>query len=222
MLIGKKKRTGYFICITGIDGSGKTTLAKRTIKLFEDKLTIKYVYCGWRQFDSFVFSPLVKITKLVAKKSYNSEVFDMEGKKHYNKKVLKLFVMADYYIIMITRLIIPLISGANIISDRYFYDVFINTGLDLNESNQEIRRSINKWKSWFPKPDIIFLLDVPVNIAYGRKDDIPFENYLSEHRSIFQTISQDLDFVSLDGSLPLQTLERSIKCKINEILGCVG
>ncbi len=213
--------TGYFICIVGIDGSGKTTLANRTIKTFSDRLSLKYIYCGWRQFDSFIFRYIVKVLKKFrSTKSLNAYKFTTRIPKTRNKELFKFFVLTDYYITIISRLTVPLIFGTNIISDRYFYDVFINTGLDLKESNNEIMASISKWSHLFPKPDIIFLIDVPVEISYLRKNDIPYKNYLSKHRKLFQDISKSYDVVLLDGTLPLEKLEKLIQDELETFLRC--
>lgn len=217
-------KSGFFICLIGIDGSGKTTLANKTIGILtENKLKSKYLYCGWRQFSSLLFKPFVKLMKILLPKSkWNRNIIDDEyiySSKVRFSNIFKFVVMVDYYAMIIPKLVIPLAVGINIVCDRYFYDVLINTGLDLNNSNEEIRTSIKKWQHLFPKPDLIFLIDVPEDIAYTRKKDIPSEDYLNEHRRIFLSLVNDFNINLLDGTWSIEMLEKSIKGKVSELLG---
>jgi dTMP kinase len=215
-------KKGNFVCFIGIDGSGKTTLANIAINVLgEHNMKSRYIYCGWRQFESFIFKPFVKVVRRLARSNVNSngenESYISASKQRF-PNLFKFLVSIDYYFVVFPKLIIPLIAGKNIASDRYFYDVIINTGVDLNNSYEEIKTSTRRWQRIFPKPDLLFLVDIPVEVAYSRKDDIPSKEYLTEHRRIFLSLANDFDMTVLDGTMPLEKLNEIIKYKIDELL----
>lgn len=54
--------------------------------------------------------------------------------------------------------------------------------------------------SILPKPNKIFLVDVPEELAYSRKNDIPHLDYLRDRRMRYLSICKSLGAIVLDGS----------------------
>ena len=72
--------------------------------------------------------------------------------------------------------------------DRYIHDTVItdisaNLGYDSVQSNILI-----KTLSLVPKPDLIFYIDIPEEIAYSRKDDVPHINYLQVRKKLYDDL----------------------------------
>lgn len=70
------------------------------------------------------------------------------------------------------------------IFDRYYYDYFV----DMKRYKYSID---SKWARAFrfiiPKPDLIFVLDAPSNVIYGRKQELPIaeiERQRTEYRKL--------------------------------------
>jgi dTMP kinase len=70
---------------------------------------------------------------------------------------------------------------------------------------------IDFWHGWFPVPDMVFWVDVPVDLAYGRKNDIPSIEYLVERKMLYEKLVKRFNFVRLDGSLPIEKITGQIK-----------
>lgn len=131
-----------FICFTGIDGSGKTTACKMSIKMLEKKgMKYDYVYCGWRRFNSLFLVPFVTLLR-----RSNTLVSNNSGNKKLNylkNRFPALFqnvVLADYFLSIIFNIKIPLMLGRNIVCDRYVYDVIIGLGIDLGYPDKKIMK----------------------------------------------------------------------------------
>jgi dTMP kinase len=65
-----------------------------------------------------------------------------------------------------------------------------------------------------PSPDIVFLIDVPEEIAFSRKDDVPDINYLRERRSTYLKVANWCNMIVVDGSKTLSEIENLILNKV--------
>jgi len=207
------KRRGIFICFAGIDGSGKTTLAKLLTKsLNENGFPCKYVYGGflpvlWKPFMSL--GNLLLLRKKNRFKDYRGYVDKKRNllKRHpLWTKMYRDITILDCIPQLFLKVELPLRHGVNVICDRYFYDTIINMAPNLSYGEDEICRIIAKWTSLFPKPDQIFLLDVSEKVAYSRKNDIPNIEYLRERRYLYLHMAQSLNAIILDGTKSLEYL----------------
>ncbi|MEM3971130.1 MAG: dTMP kinase [Saccharolobus sp.] len=133
------------IAIEGIDGSGKTTLALSLKQFLEEKR---------------------KVRTLVTREPFTEEIINLIEKLGWNDPlVLSLLFAADRAIHV--RWFSNMKDRDFIILDRYYYSSIAYQGaLGLDEE------WIEKINSYFPKPDLTILLDLPVEIAlYRLKND---------------------------------------------------
>jgi dTMP kinase len=70
----------------------------------------------------------------------------------------------------------------------------------------------------FPKPDLIFLVDVPEEIAYQRKDDVPSMDYLKVRRNSYLDIGEGYDMRLLDGCKDLTELKERVQKEVFEYM----
>ena len=95
----------FFICITGIDGAGKTTLAKGIVELLNEKgVECKYVYA---RFDPFLLKPLILIGEhLFLRKTnifedysrYSNMKKDAIKKHNLLSKIYRQILLFDYFL----------------------------------------------------------------------------------------------------------------------------
>ena len=111
---------------------------------------------------------------------------------------------------MLRKVTLPLLRGKKLVSDRYVYDTLINMGLNMNYSALKIAKSINAFFRFFPRPDSTFLIDVPEEVAFSRKGDIPDIEYLRERRYIYLELAKIFHMHTLDGTKPLEVLTREV------------
>jgi len=219
------KRKNFFICFTGIDGSGKTTLAKETINMFlRQGISCKYVY---NRFIPFLSRPLTSIgRKLFMAKE---DIFkDYEKHSQSKQQLLKnkafsyfyqFLILGDYFFQILFKVKLPLMLGQNIVCDRYIYDTIItDLALSLGYSEKVIKNILEKHFYFIPKPDLVFLIDVSEEIAYSRKRDIPCKDYLNDRRQFYLEVGKSAGMVILDGTRNITELVSEIKVKLDELL----
>ncbi|MBN2570198.1 MAG: hypothetical protein JXB42_12280 [Deltaproteobacteria bacterium] len=225
---GKVMQKAIFVCLIGIDGSGKTTLGNRLTDLFrKENLDFYYVYGG-------VQSYLLRPVKFIISRVFLSNQSPFEGYEEYrNKKkelsnrygiLTKLYAAIywlDFSIQMFFKVSIPLFLGHSIIVDRYVYDTAINLGHNTNISGKPSLKSLEFFLRLFPKPTLLFLIDVEEEIAFARKTDTPAVEYLSERRYLYKQMIESYSGKTIDGTARREDQIEQIRQAVLSILGRV-
>lgn len=206
---------GVLIVFTGIDGSGKTTLAKNlTLILKKNNINAKYVYNTYRPLLLLPAISLARIILLRGKHMYNSP----EGKRV--QKIIRNWAVSNLYMYLVIfdycfqtffKVRIPLMFGKIVICDRYVYDLVVNFAVELNLSVKEMKKQLAKLLYVLPKPNIVFLMDINEEVAYKRKNDIPSREFLTIRRSIYLNIANQYEMEIFDGAKTLEKLQSDLK-----------
>ena len=217
-----EKKFPLFICFTGMDGAGKTTLSKELVELLNKKgVDYKYVYA---RLNPFILKPFILIGNWIFLR--NKDIFKNYSeysntkrkaikKNSFLSKVYQQILLLDYSLQISFKVKLPLILGKNIVCDRYIYDTVItDLSVDMKYSNDRVISMLNNLLRFFPEPDITFLIDVPEEIAFQRKDDTPSIDYLKERRNIYLDIGKEEGMVILDGSKNLEELQYEIEKRV--------
>ncbi|TAJ45180.1 dTMP kinase [Methanofollis fontis] len=213
--MGKK---GFFICFTGIDGSGKSTIVNMLVSTLNEKgVPVKYRY---NRYVPLLLKPALTLGKLLF---FRKEDFfsDYSGYSKAKKKTSKRhpvlatayrsLLIFDYALQTLVRIKIPVYFGQNIVCDRYIYDTIITDfSVDFNFTDEEIRSSLHSF-DFFPRPDRVFLVDVPEEIAFSRKDDVPSVDYLRDRRASYHILASECGMDLIDGSLPLERIRLEVE-----------
>jgi thymidylate kinase len=216
-----------FVCFTGSDGSGKSTITGTIFdSILEKNKKTKKIYGRYRP---LLTKHMTTIAKRFFLHSDNGVFSDYDGFLSTRRSLLKASsfisrvylhtVIAEYILQITIKLTIPYRFGYSIICDRYIYDTIINdislyAGLSVDETNDLLR------KAWYfiPKPDIVFLLHVPEQVALQRKNDIPSLNYLRIRNKLYGEIASTQHFLFLDGMTDPSILRNTVLEKINRLL----
>ena len=218
------KSKAFFICFTGIDGTGKTTLSKELVELLNKKgVKCKYVYAG---LITHILKPFMLIGRLIFLRGKNIEYYSEYSntkrkaieKRPFLSWIYQKILLFDYFLQIFWKIKIPLRLGKNIVCDRYVYDTVINNIPRSDNSINNIRWLLKKCFRIAPKPDIAFLIDVSEEIAYQRKDDVPSIEYLKERRNIYLDIGEEYDMRILDGCKDLRELKEQVRKEVFEYI----
>jgi thymidylate kinase len=194
---------GVLVCFSGIDGSGKTTLAKELVNVLRQR-SIKASYL-WGGFAGFmVLRPFVALAKsLVIDEERDMEHVELKGKvpkSSFISQVYHYLMLLDYVFQAFVRIRLPLALGRSVICDRYVYDLATTMGVVLDYSANKTLALLDRSLLFLPKPNLVFLVDLPEALAYQRKDDIISVDFLSVRRNIYLQMAAQHNMTKLDGS----------------------
>ncbi len=208
------------ICFAGIDGSGKTTHAQKLVDWMEGQ-GIQSQY-AWNIFEPWLLKPFMKVGKALYLRKKDmfqdyTEYFQARSSLFRYPLAAAFFhycFFSEYLLRALLKVRLPLMRGKNLICDRYVYDAIVGLAADLDYSDKKIRATVKNLFYLLPRPDLTFLLDLPEETAYQRKDDIPCVDYLRKRRLIYSELAEEYPMTILDGSGDLAELENLIQDKV--------
>ena len=213
-------KKGFFICFLGIDGSGKTTLAKSLVKdLKRNKIESKYLW--WLEAENSIIRRFLRF--LIPKKEKSKDKYSIKTSKNLTEfpllgSIYQYIVFIDYLRQGFLKIWIPLIFGKNIICDRYIYDVIISFSIEFNYSQKKFETMLSKFVHLFPEPNLTFLIDIPEEVAFKRKDDIHKFNYLTLQRLTYLDLAKKYEMIIFDGSKELTELKSKIWNEVSKFI----
>lgn len=210
-----KEHKGLLIVVEGTDGSGKSTQIEKLKRWIEDK-SYGCMVSEW------------KTSRLIA-----NVIDDAKDRNLLNATTFSLLYAADFADRLENTIIPALESGFVVLLDRYTYTAFardVVRGLDMEW--------VKKLYDYAPKPDLVFYLDMPIDILLKRVigttgldywesgRDIGLSTDFYESFKIYQTkcleeynkMKDEYNFVSIDGTLPREDIHNTMIKHVEKLL----
>jgi thymidylate kinase len=191
------------ITFSGIDGSGKSTIAKKLLAHFSDlyNIPVHYVWCKFgelrfRKYNGADESLDIRHEKTLIK---TNSVVDVSLLKTMYFNLLMIFHLWKIY----SLVALPLRRNEIVICDRYIYDTYV----DIEQESKIYKRSLYRLlnQKWLPQPKWRYLLDINETNAKKRKQ-YPKDGYLSKRQSLYLRIAENYDIKIIDANLSVDSL----------------
>ncbi|MDP9314153.1 MAG: hypothetical protein M3R24_25280 [Chloroflexota bacterium] len=225
------------ICLNGIDGSGKSSQAQRLIaQLNAAGYPAVHVWTGGRR---SLRRPLISLGKRLLKTAHSAKpksgkadpAATQSGYGAYISTTQRILKRRSLYRVWqhlsllehaaeIWVMVLPhLLRGRIVVCDRYLHDSIIRVavlaGNDASQLPQQLR--LLRWYR-VPAPTLGFLIDVPSEVAFSRKDDIPDIEYLRRRVPFYRAAAAQLKMLVVDGTKTPDEIASHIWETVTEIL----
>lgn len=224
---------GKRFALIGLDGSGKSTNIEK-MKQDPDYLDYSFMWVRWKP--TLLKPAYMLMEKKVTNKNKNidknTQVDGKCGAKQaklnadYNTKsglkgkifenpimrgIWMFLALVDYFFQFHIKVLPYVLTGKNIIFDRFYLDLFVDQGINFGFSPEKISKEIQKNKFMFPQMDRYVYIRVSPETCYKRKNDIPNMDYLNKRYEIYEFLSKRNEWITVDGELPFEKVNSRIK-----------
>lgn len=213
-----KTKSGYeglLIVIEGTDGSGKSTQLELLKRSIQDK-SYGVMVSEW------------KTSRLIAK-----VIDDAKERNLLNATTYSLLYAADFADRLENQIIPALKSGFIVLLDRYYYTALardVVRGQDINW--------VKNLYDYAPEPDLIFYLDMPVEVLLKRIIGTTGLNYYESGRDVgfstdfyksfkiyqqkcldeYNNMKSVYNFKSIDGTMSVEEIHKIMNDEVQKIL----
>ncbi len=197
-LLGRIARpTGGWIAIIGPDGCGKSSII--------DVIRHQYTF-AFRAVQCFHMRP-----KLLRRKAQtDAAVMNPHGQPPRGSiaSIAKaFFLIADYFLGYMFRVVPALGRTHLVIFDRYVYDLLVDS--------KRVRYGGPRWLLRLvalvvPRPDLVILLDAPAEVLWSRKQEVVFEEVVRQRNAYLQVVSKLPSAIVVNAAQPVGDVIRDV------------
>ena len=215
---GASVRLSQCLCLTGVDGTGKTTQAMELVKYFRARGK-KCTYV-WLRFPHLFSIPILAYARLTGLTRY----VEIEGQRYgswefYRSKwvsaVFPWLLLLDTFVFAIVRIYIPLLLGYIVICDRFVYDILVDLMVALRQDGYHSTRVGRLFFTLLPRGTKAILLDLDVACIRQRRDDLKGDSTLRLRRKLYLRLAKDRDIPVV---IPVGSVEEA-RGEILELIG---
>lgn len=197
-------KTGFLITFSGIDGSGKSSQVTSLLRTLSGRnINAIRAWAGNKPMLSYPFLALVRVLGYTKRRRIQGLTFVQRDIRR-NRALSKLWPIAltlDFVPKAFFSVVIPLRRRRVVVCDRYVYDLLAELRQDefIGSWGQAILLHL------LPKPDLAFLMDVNVELAWrralvpGRAREQPIYD-MEGRRGAYLQLSREFAIVVVDGS----------------------
>jgi dTMP kinase len=199
---------GTLICLTGIDGAGKSTLARSVSEALSERgYRATYTYGRYLPLLAYPVMELGRRTLLSGGQDEGDYTEHQSEKRElFAGSTLRLgyeaLVMLDYAPQLLWRVAVPLYRYEYVVCDRYFYDTLLTDlcGDVVRTPEEAVSKYDRFYSRLVPDPDHEFYVEIDPEVSMERKDDVPAIEYLEERKAFYDRFAETFDLTRLDGT----------------------
>jgi len=182
-----------FICITGIDGVGKTT----HVNLILEHLRKKGIKCQykWLRFHHLFSLPLLAFCRVAGYTRVSTLGGSQKCSYHefYKSRLISTIypwiLFFDTLLFTTIKVYIPMFFGTSIVCDRFVYDTLIDVAV-ATKDYEIYRKHVGKlFLKLIPKNAHFVMLNLDKSTIFSRRPELRDDNTFDERYSLYSVLS---------------------------------
>jgi len=209
------------LCLCGIDGAGKTTIANELARQFFANKRVWMVWFRWRALFTYILYFYSRIRGLTLEKlnprTGERDKIHIWHKDPFLRRFYIWFIFTDMLLHYIIIMLIAKIRRVDIlIFDRFFIDSLIDVVYEVKDSNLFRSVAAEVMYSIIKNIDLCVILDMEPTTAFSRKKDILNLSEITVKRKLYLLLAGCLNLPIVYNNDICNTLE-NIKHMIKPI-----
>ena len=179
------------VCLLGVDGSGKTTIAKAYIKYLEkEDIPVIHVWSRYRNYLSKPFLALMRFTGHNRKENING--ISIGYHDFQNSRVIAFLFLALQWLDQIIDIFLRFRStNNNIVSDRCVIDTLVDLCVDTNMDDFVLSGYGRSLIAMMPKRTTYFIVSRDKELVYDLRPDVKVDRYYDRRVGLYNRIAND-------------------------------
>ncbi|AFV24611.1 hypothetical protein Mpsy_2407 [Methanolobus psychrophilus R15] len=209
------KQKSMFICITGIDGVGKTTHVNLLLEHLKEK-GIKCQY-KWLRFHHYLSLPLLAFCRVAGYTRVSTLGGTQKCSYHefYRSKIISAIypwiLFVDTVISTTIKVYVPMLFGTTIVCDRFVYDTLIDLSVATKDSEIYTRTVGKKFLNLIPKNAKLIMLTLDKKTITSRRPELKDDTTFDERYDQYELLAERFDISVVDNKDSFIDVSNSVK-----------
>jgi thymidylate kinase len=203
-------RRGAFVVLVGLDGSGKTTIARELCAQVRRSERFRQVrYYHWRPaLLGRAELPLPEFRNVPRKAKLSANLWQSLLSATRLLKNVLLWTVAHY-----SRVGSLVNKGGLVLVDRYYYNYYLDA---VSVKYYGPSWLLNRLSRRFPRPDVVVVLRAPTEVLLTRKQELSAEEIVRQNAVLDQMDFRTECVMTIDATQPAEAIAREILAKMEQ------
>ena len=177
------------ICISGLDGSGKTFIINKVVDNSANEINFRYI---WSRYKNYTSKPLLLLTRLTGH-NYKETINGTKIGYHdfYKSKILSILFLFFQWIDQFLEIIFRFrLTKDSIIADRCLVDTLVDISIDTKMEKFVFGFFAKSLFKLMPKGTIYFILRRNIELIKKDRPDVFYDKNLIRRNNLYKEISK--------------------------------
>ena len=177
------------VCISGLDGSGKSFITNKIIQNFEKDNKVKHI---WSRYKNYTSKPLLLLTRITGH-NYKEIIDGTKIGYHdfYNSKIISIFFLFFQWIDQFLEIIFRFrLTKKIIVSDRSLVDTLVDISIDTGMEKFIFSTYAKTLFKFMPKDATYIIIERDLELIRSKRPDVFHDKNLIRRNNLYKEISK--------------------------------